>query len=284
VSAFNNAGFALFSDNLMRYRSDVTVNLVITSLIVCGGLGFFVLREIGATRSWSRLSLHTRLVLWITGVLLVCGTLAFLVLEWANPRTLGPLSTGAKVLAAYFQSVTPRTAGFNTIDIGGMTVAGLFVTMALMFIGASPGGTGGGVKTTTFGITVFALWATVRGDREPVIFHRRIPSEVIAKAFFISLIAFLTLNVVAGLVLIFERTELLPTLFEATSAFGTVGLSMGQPGSVLSLSGHLSSIGKVLMIIMMFLGRVGPLTVAVALAARRERPRLRYPEGRVMIG
>lgn len=284
VSAFNNAGFSLFSDNLMRYRGDITVNLVVSSLIIFGGLGFFVLREVAETRSWERLSMHTKLVLSITAALLAGGTGALLLLEWGNPRTLGPLDVGTKVLAAYFQSVTPRTAGFNTIDIAGMSAAGLFVTMALMFIGASPGGTGGGVKTTTFGVTVFALWATVRGDREPVVFHRRIPAEVIAKAFFISLIAFLTLNLVAGLVLIVERSDLLPTLFETTSAFGTVGLSMGHPGSVLSLSGHLSAVGKFMIILMMFLGRVGPLTVAIALAARRERARVRYPEGRVLIG
>jgi trk system potassium uptake protein TrkH len=284
VSAFNNAGFSLFSDNLVRFRSDVTVNLVISSLVICGGLGFFVLRELRAVRSWAGLSMHTKLVLVVTGILLAGGTTAFFLLEWSNPRTLGSLSVGDKLMAAYFQAVTPRTAGFNTIDTAGLTAASLFVTMALMFIGASPGGTGGGVKTTTFGITVFALWATVRGDREPVVFKRRISAEVVAKAFFISLIAFLTLNLVAGLILIVERSDLLPTLFETTSAFGTVGLSVGRPGSVLSLSGHLSSAGKLLITAMMFVGRVGPLTVAVALAARRERARIRYPEGRVMIG
>jgi trk system potassium uptake protein TrkH len=220
----------------------------------------------------------------LTAALLVSATLMFLVLEWANPRTLGSLGWGESLLAAWFAAVTPRTAGFNTIDVGAMTVPALFVTMLLMFIGGSPGGTGGGVKTTTFGITVLALWATVRGEDEPVIFRRRIAADVVARAFFISLIAFLAMNTVALFALMAEGKPLLNTLFETTSAFGTVGLSMGVPGSVLSLSGFFGTAGKLLMILMMFVGRVGPLTVAVALAARRERARVRYPEGRVLIG
>jgi trk system potassium uptake protein TrkH len=156
--------------------------------------------------------------------------------------------------------------------------------MALMFIGASPGGTGGGVKTTTFGITVAALWATVRGGEEPAIFRRRLPPELVARAFFISLIAFLALNLVAGLVLVLESHGLLAVLFETTSAFGTVGLSTGVPGSVISLSGHFGPGGKLLVIAMMFMGRVGPLTLAVALARGRPKARLRYPEGKVLIG
>jgi trk system potassium uptake protein TrkH len=284
VSAFNNAGFSLLSDNLVRYRGDPIVNLVITGLIVGGGLGFFVLREIRGSRSFARYTLHTKLTLVLTAALLVSATLMFLVLEWANPRTLGSLGWGESLLAAWFAAVTPRTAGFNTIDVGAMTVPALFVTMLLMFIGGSPGGTGGGVKTTTFGITVLALWATVRGEDEPVIFRRRIAADVVARAFFISLIAFLAMNTVALFALMAEGKPLLNTLFETTSAFGTVGLSMGVPGSVLSLSGFFGTAGKLLMILMMFVGRVGPLTVAVALAARRERARVRYPEGRVLIG
>ena len=180
--------------------------------------------------------------------------------------------------------MTPRTAGFNTIDVGGMTVAGLFVTMVLMFIGASPGGTGGGVKTTTFGVTVFALLATVRGQMEPVVFGRRIVMEVVARAFFISLTAFLAMNAIAMTLLIIEGRDLLPTLFETTSAFGTVGMSMGLPGTPLSLAGGFGAGGKLLLALMMFLGRVGPLTVAVALAGRSKLQRVTYPEGRVLIG
>jgi trk system potassium uptake protein TrkH len=286
VSAFNNAGFALWSDNLMRWRGDVVVNAVVGILIICGGLGFFVLTEIFRRPSRAvRLSTHTRMVITVTGVLLAGGTATILALEWNNPRTFAPLPLGEKLLAAWFQSVTARTAGFNTIDNGALTHPALFVTMALMFIGASPGSTGGGVKTTTFAITVAALWATVRGNHDAVVFGRRLPQDTVAKAFFISLIAFLAMNVVAGLLLVTEARELLPTLFEATSAFGTVGLSMGENGAPVSLSSFFTPAGKVLIAAMMFMGRVGPLTLAFAVARRsRARARIRYPEGKVLIG
>ena len=226
VSAFNNAGFALWSDNLTRWRGEFTVNMVITLLIIAGGLGFFVMGEVFQRNRKARLSVHTRLVLVATGFLLVVGTVGIYLLEVGNPRTLAGLGWQEQWLAAWFQSVTPRTAGFNTIDYGQMTAPALFLTMALMFIGASPGGTGGGVKTTTFSITVAALWATVRGDSEPHIFGRRLTAELVSRAFFVSLIAFLALNAVAGVVLFSERRDLMRTLFETTSAFGTVGLSM----------------------------------------------------------
>jgi trk system potassium uptake protein TrkH len=286
VSAFNNAGFALFSDNLMGFRHDVTINLVITTLIICGGLGFFVLSEVLHLRKRTGigLSMHTKVVLSITAVLIVCGTLGILGLEWANPKTLGPLGIGEKTLAAYFQAVTPRTAGFNTISIGDMTAPALFLMIVLMFIGASPGGTGGGVKTTTFAVAMMAIWSTVRNRPEVTVFKRRVAADVIARAFAISLIAFLGVNIVAGAILVVEGGTLLPVLYETTSAFGTVGLSMGAPGSVLSLSGVFGAAGKLLIMSMMFMGRVGPLTLALALAGAGTPPRVRYPEGKVLIG
>jgi trk system potassium uptake protein TrkH len=284
VSAFNNAGFSLFPDNLMRFRGDVVVNLVVVTLIILGGLGFVVLQEIVRVRLRHRWSVQTKLVLGATGLLTAGGTAAMLLLEARNPATLGSLGWGEALLAAFFQAVSPRTAGFNTIDIGAMTPAALFIVIALMFIGASPGGTGGGVKTTTFGVTVLAMWATVRGSREPVLFHRRLPMDLVQKAFFITLTAFLVVNVVTGLLLLSEGRDLLRTMFETTSAFATVGLSMGHPGSVLSLAGHFSIAGKVLLIAMMFAGRVGPLTLAVALARRVEPERVRHAEERIAIG
>jgi len=284
VSAFNNAGFSLFPDNLMRFRGDVVVNLVVVTLIILGGLGFVVLQEIVRVRLRHRWSVQTKLVLGATGLLTAGGTAAMLLLEARNPATLGSLGWGEALLAAFFQAVSPRTAGFNTIDIGAMTPAALFIVIALMFIGASPGGTGGGVKTTTFGVTVFALLATVRGQAEPVVFGRRIVTDVVARAFFISLTAFLAMNAIAASLLIVEGRDLLRTLFEATSAFGTVGLSMGLPGTPLSLAAGFGTGGKLLLVLMMFLGRVGPLTVAVALAGRTRVQRVTYPEGRVLIG
>jgi len=284
VSAFNNAGFTLHSDSLMRYRGDWVVNAVICSLVVIGGIGFVVLRELAHWRSSLKMSTHSRLALAMTGLLLAGGTLTIYALEHRNPRTLAGLAPSEAWLAAFFQAVSPRTAGFNTIDIGAMTQPALFILMILMFIGAAPGGTGGGVKVTTFGITVAALWATVRGVDEPVIFRRRLSNQLVARAFFICLIAFLAVNGAAGLLLISEERLLLPTLFETTSAFGTVGLSMGVTGSPLSLVGHFTMFGKLMLVGMMFMGRIGPLTVAVALAHRREAPRIRYAEGKVLVG
>ena len=286
VSAFNNAGFALWSDNLMSSRGDVVVNLVITILIIAGGLGFFVWAELlSRHRRTVKLSVHTRLVLAATAALLVGGTVLLLALEWNNPRTLAALPFGEKVLVAWFQSVTTRTAGFNTIDIGTMTVPSLFVMMALMFIGASPGGTGGGVKTSTFSITLAALWATVRGENDTVIYKRRLAPELVAKAFFVSLIAFVTMNSVAWVLLLTEGRDLLKTLFETTSAFGTVGLSMGENGAAVSLAAYFSPAGKLLIMLMMFVGRLGPLTLAIAVARRgAAQAKLRYPEGKILVG
>ena len=286
VSAFNNAGFALWSDNLMAWRGDLVVNAVVTTLIIAGGLGFFVWAELLSRHQHTvKFSVHTRLVLVATAVLLVGGTVAFLALEWYNPRTLADLSWKDKLLTAWFQSVAARTAGFNTIDIGAMTVPSLFVMMALMFIGASPGGTGGGVKTSTFSITLAALWATVRGADDTVVFKRRLAPELVAKAFFVSLIAFVAMNGVAWLLLLTEGRDLLKTLFETSSAFGTVGLSMGEQGAPVSLSAFFTPVGKLLVMAMMFIGRLGPLTLAIAVARRSQvQAKIRYPEAKILVG
>ena len=284
VSAFNNAGFALFSDSLMGFRDDPIVNATIVTLIVCGGLGFIVLSELGRLRQTRRLSVHTRLVLAMSAALVIGTTLAIFALEHRNPRTIGDLALPQALLASFFQAVTPRTAGFNTLDIGAMTSATLFLLMVLMFIGAAPGGTGGGIKVTTFSITVAALWATVRGRQDATVFRRRLPPELIARAFFISLIAFLALNAVAAVLLITEGRSLLPTLFETVSAAGTVGLSTGEAGAPVSLAGHFSPVGKLLLIATMYMGRIGPLTLAVAVARGGTPPRVRHPEGKILVG
>ncbi len=284
VSAFNNAGFSLFSTNLTAYRGDPVVTLTIAGLVICGGLGFLVLSELGRGRRWALLSVHTRLVLIVTACLLGVGTVAVFWLERANPATLGPLGPGEAWLAAFFQAVTPRTAGFNTVDIGSLTPPTLLLLLVLMFIGASPGGTGGGVKTSTFGVALAALWATVRGESDTILFRRRVPPEVVARAFLVCFLAFLALNAVTLALLAVEHRPLLPTLFETTSAFGTVGLSISPPGGVVSLSGEFTPLGKLLVTAMMFMGRVGPLTLAIAVVGRRSVPRLRYPEARVLIG
>jgi trk system potassium uptake protein TrkH len=284
VSAFNNAGFALFSDSLMGFRDDPIVNATILTLIVCGGLGFVVLTELGRFRRTRRLSVHTRLVLAVSALLVIGTTGAIFALEYRNPQTIGTLGVPQGLRASFFQAVTPRTAGFNTLDIGAMTPPTLFLLMVLMFIGAAPGGTGGGIKVTTFGVTVAALWATVRGGRDATVFRRRLPPELVARAFFISLISFLALNGVAALLLITEGRGLLPTLFETVSAAGTVGLSTGDVGASVSLAGRFSPVGKLLLIATMFMGRIGPLTLAVAVARGGTPPRVRYPEGKILVG
>jgi trk system potassium uptake protein TrkH len=284
ISSFYGAGFALFPDSLMRYRADPLVNAVVCVLVVAGGLGFVVLAELSRRRREARLSVHTRLVLAVSAFLVLASALVIFALERGNPATLGRLGLADAAMAAFFQAVTPRSAGFVTIDMAGMLPASLFLIMILMFIGGAPGGATGGVKVTTFAITVAALWATVRGAEEPVIFKRRIAAELVARAFFICLIAFLAMNVVAAILLVTEGRQLLPTLFEAVSAFGTVGLSLGEPGSHVSLSGHFSTTGKLLVAVLIFIGRVGPLTLAVALAQRRAKPRIRHAEGKILIG
>lgn len=284
VSAFNNAGFALFSSSLMDYRGDWVVNAVVMILIVAGGAGFVVLTELAHWRQRRRLSVHTKLVLVLTPLLLALTAVVVLVLEGRNPQTLGALPGGETLMTALFQAVTPRTAGFNTLDTGALLPSTLFFLMVLMFIGGAPGGTAGGVKITTVAITVAALWATIRGREDATLLRRRLAPALVAQAFVVCLIGFLVLNVVAGLLLVTEGHALLPILFEATSAFGTVGLSMGEGSAPVSLSAGFTAAGKLLIVAMMFMGRIGPLTLAVAVGRGPMPPRLRYPEGKILVG
>jgi len=284
VSAFNNAGFSLFSTNLVDWRSDLVVNATVMVLVIGGGLGYLTLTELGRFRRWADLSLHTRLVVVMTAALLLTGAVGFYAVERTQAGTLGPLSAGEAWLAAVFQSVTTRTAGFNTIDIQALQPAALFIALVFMFIGGAPGGTAGGVKVTTFGITVLALWATVRGRQAPTLFWRRLPLELVARSFLICLTGFLALNIVAGLLLAVQGGQFLPVLFEAMSAFGTVGLSTGAVDARVSLSGDFATPGRLLVCLLMFVGRVGPLTLAFALAGRHSVSHVRYPEERVLIG
>lgn len=285
VSAFNNAGFALFSDNLMGAADEPVVLLTVSSLVILGGLGFFTILEVlSLRRRQTRLSVHSRLVVAMTLALLAGGTLAIYAFERDNPQTLGALPAGQAWVAAWFQSVVTRTAGFNSIAIGACQPSALFVMMILMFIGGAPGSTAGGVKVSTVGVMLAALWATARGESEASLFRRRLPPEQIARAFLICLVAFLAVNALAAVLLAREGRGLLPTLFEVVSAFGTVGMSMGEGDSPLSLTGHFTVTGQLLIAAMMFAGRIGPLTVLMAVAQRRERSRVRFPEGKVLIG
>jgi trk system potassium uptake protein TrkH len=291
VSAFCNAGFGLLTDNLVRYRGDVLVNAAITGLIIVGGLGFLVNMELW-DQVWLRLrgrraplpTLHSRLALTVTAALLLGGTVAFLALEWDN--VLRGLPLGERVLAAWFQSVTPRTAGFNTIDYGRVSSETLFFTIFLMFVGASPGSTGGGIKTTTFGLLTALVVARWRGHGRATVFHRTIPHAVMDRALTLALLAWALVSLAVGLLVATEtggvpfgaaEPRFLALMFEAVSAFGTVGLSTGVTAS-------LSGAGKLVLVTLMYAGRVGPLTLVLAVGSRTDRGRFRYAEENVMVG
>jgi len=280
ISSFCNAGFDLFGgfQSLTRYVDDIIVNLTVSLLIILGGIGFTVIYDIWQNRRLSGLSLHTKVVLSSSGFLILFGMLVILVFEMNNPATLGELSWQGKLLSSYFQSVSPRTAGYNTVDIGQMQSATIFFIVLLMFVGASPGSTGGGIKTSTASILIAAIWALLRGKNDAELFSRRINPQTIYKAFSITFMASLLVIFVTMLMTITEQASFLNLLFEVVSAFGTVGLTTG-------ITPMLTVNGKIWLIITMFAGRVGPVTLALSLALRsRKQSKVQYPEGKIMIG
>jgi trk system potassium uptake protein TrkH len=294
VSAFCNAGFALFPDNLAAFKQDWLVNFVVCFLIVSGGIGFLVLSELkrqyaGAKQQhlnigiWPRLSLHTKLVLSTTLILIIVGTVMILIMEWSN--TLSSMTIPVKVLAAFFQSITTRTAGFNTITIGDMTNISLFTMIILMFIGASPGSCAGGIKTTTFSTLVLRGLASFAGRERPQVFHRTIPTNSVWKAISVTMVSIFLVVIGTMLLSVSElggiphqqsRGTYIELLFEVVSAFGTVGLSTG-------VTGNLTVVGKLIITIIMFLGRLGPLVVAIALS-RQKTSSYYYAEENIMVG
>ncbi|TQR42166.1 TrkH family potassium uptake protein [Paenibacillus popilliae] len=283
VSFFNNAGFDLFGSvsgpfsSLTSYVGDPIINLVSMLLIILGGIGFIVLSDLVEYKRTRKLSLHTKIVLTMTGLLIVIGTVVIFIFEFTNTRTLGSLNGWEKFWASLFQSVSPRTAGANTIDIGAMRQASQFFMVLLMFIGASPGSTGGGIKTTTFAILIGAVFAMIRGKEDIVIYRYRLAKDRIFKAVTLTLLSLFLVIIVSMILSTTEDHSFLMILFDTTSAFGTVGLTMG-------LTADLSDIGKVLLSLTMFAGRLGPLTLAYALGPKNERELYRHPEGKITIG
>lgn len=277
VSAFNNAGFDLFGNSLEGFTGDWYVTLLISGLVIIGGLGFTVLSEIVTLRRFTKFSLHTKVVLTVSLILLTVGTLGILLFEFANPGTLGGEGWSGKLAGAYFQGAIPRTAGFNSVPIGQLSQASLFLMVILMFIGASPGSTGGGVKTTTFGTLLAVLWSFIRHREEVVIYERRLSQVTIFKALSVVMISLLLVVSVTMVLTLTEAFGFLQLLFETVSAFATVGLTTG-------ITAQLSAFGKVLLILTMFIGRVGPVTLAVALGEQRRKASIRYPEEKLMIG
>lgn len=286
INSFNNAGFSIYSENLIGYISSPMVNFTVSGLIIFGGIGYQVIMEMYL---WLRdrfnkspictvFSLNFKVVTTTTAVLLILGTLAFLVLEYDNPNTFGALNFPQKVMAAWFQSVTPRTAGFNTISIGQMSEASLFLTIALMFIGASPGSTGGGIKTTTFRILFCCTTAVLEGQEDVECYQRQIPPAMILK----------TISVVFGSMLVAFTSAILieltnpelkfiEVLFEAVSAFATVGLSTG-------ITVKMSALGKLILIATMYIGRVGVLLLMSAALGDPKPRSFKYAEESLLVG
>jgi trk system potassium uptake protein TrkH len=279
ISAFNNAGFDIMGDyrSITGYAGDFTVVFILTSLLLIGGLGYTVILDIWKRRFSGKLSLHSKLVLWITAFLIILPTILIFVLEFNNPGTLGPLSLKDKFLGAYFHAVVPRTAGFNSLNMPELTLSTQFITMILMFIGGGSGGTAGGIKVTTFIIILLAVWNLIRGNDDINIMERRIPKDLVYRAFAITVYSIGIVSFILFILTITEDAPLNVILFEVISAFATVGMSLG-------ITPDLSPVGKIVISLLMFIGRVGPLTIAFALAKKHNKLPYKYAEEKIMIG
>jgi trk system potassium uptake protein TrkH len=278
VSAFNNAGFSTYSDSLMGFQSDLLILGPVMLAILAGALGFPVIHEL-RRETWTPAtwSLHTKVTLLGTAILLVGGFAAMLLTEWGNPETLGPMSVADKLLNGAFHSVTPRTAGFNTLDVGAFRLETLSVNYVLMFIGGGSAGTAGGIKVTTFFLLGLVVWSEIRGERDATIFGRRIGTHVERQALAVVLLSIGLVGVGSLIVLGVTTLPLSHVLFETISAFATVGLSTG-------ITADLPPTAQAVIIVLMFVGRVGTITVATALALKSQRRPYRYPEERPIVG
>ncbi|MEV0231922.1 potassium transporter TrkG [Nonomuraea sp. NPDC050786] len=278
VTAFNNAGFALWPDNLMRFVTDPWICLTVAIAVIVGGLGFPVMFELARTwRHPHKWTVLTRITVGVTVTLLVLGTLVFVMTEWRNPRTLGALDDPGKLLAAFFTAVMPRSAGFNTLDIAQMYPSSWLATDLLMFVGGGSAGTAGGLKVTTLGLLAFVVWAEMRGESRVNIGHRRLPEATQRQAVTITVLGVALVAFSTYVLLALTPHGLDQVLFEVVAAFGTAGLSTGITAS-LGTAGHL------LLAVLMFIGRIGPLTMGSALALNRRSRHYELPEERVIVG
>jgi trk system potassium uptake protein TrkH len=286
VSAFNNAGFSLFPDNIISYALNPWVNAVITALVILGGIGYQVIMELltwlrnrwHGNRCRNQFSLNFKIVTTTTAALLALGTVAFFLIEYQNPATLGPEAPHHKLLIAWFQSVISRTAGFNSIDIGAMGNASLFIMIALMFVGASPGSTGGGIKTTTIRILLACTRMALQGKEQVLLFRRQIPTSRVLKAIAVVVGSGLAVVAATALVSLSNPTlSFIDILFEAVSAFATVGVSTG-------ITAAMSDFGKYVIIATMYLGRVGVLLFMASLLGDPKPSAIQYPEEELLIG
>ncbi|WP_308367120.1 MULTISPECIES: TrkH family potassium uptake protein [unclassified Microbulbifer] len=277
VSAFNNAGFGLRADSLSAWAGHPLINLVITALFIVGGLGFTVLTDLRRHRRFSTLSLHSKLTLSGTAILALGAWLLIMLFEWQNPHTLGSLPTGERPWAAWFTAVTPRTAGFNTVDTAGLIVPSTLLIILLMFIGAGSNSTASGIKVSTFMVILLATRSFLLGRPQPNAFRRTVALDVVFRANSVVVLSLMMVILGTFLLVVFEpRLQLLDLVFEGFSAFGTVGLSRG-------VTGELSLPGQMVLMVLMFTGRIGPLALAFSLARPRRR-RVRYVEELVQVG
>ncbi|MBD2122192.1 TrkH family potassium uptake protein [Trichocoleus sp. FACHB-262] len=286
ITAWNNAGFSPFKDNLIGYQSSVLLNIIIPALIIFGGIGYEVIFELFL---WLRdrlsrkpekivFSLNFKVATSTTVILLVISTIAIFFTELGNPATLGAMDLKTKILAAWFQAVTPRTVGFNTVDIGKMTTASLFIMIVLMFIGGSPGGTAGGIKTTTLRVLTSCTRAILQGKEEATLYERQIPVSLILKAVGVSVGSLAAVMIMTTLIAITDtHVEFIQILFEVMSGFGTVGLSTG-------ITAGLSTFAKLVLIASMYLGRVGVLLLIGAILGDPNPSTIRYPEENLLVG
>lgn len=277
ISAFCNAGFDITGNSIVPFVGDFIINMTISGLIILGGLGFSVYIDISRNKCFKKLHLHSKLVLTITGILLVVGMLVFLLIEFNNPYTIGNLNTSEKLISSFFQSVVPRTAGFNSVNIGGLYDTTVFFMIILMFIGGSPGSTAGGIKTTTFGTLVLTTIGVIRGNKDVVAYRKRIAEEVINRSLAIATVGVTLIIAVSFILTVTESADFLDLLFETTSAFATVGLTRG-------ITSSLTNFGKIIIALTMYAGRVGPLTMAFAFARKSKASNFRYSEGNILVG
>lgn len=277
VSAFNNAGISLYEDNLVGFIGDPVMVIGLSFAFVLGGLGFPVIMQVVRNMRPRHWNLHTRITLAGTAALVIVGPIMVAAFEWRNPSTLGSLGVGDKFLGAWFQGVTPRTAGFNVVDVGSMEEPTLLGTLILMFIGGGPASTAGGIKVTTFALLAFILWSEVRGDTDVNVLHRRLPAAAIRQAVTVVILAIGSVVAVTMVLLASTDLSLTPALFESVSAFATVGLSTG-------ITPDLPGVAKIALALLMLAGRVGPTTLVVALAYRQRHQLFHYPQERPIIG
>jgi len=278
VSAFNNAGFGLYSDNLTPFVTDPWICLPISVAVIAGGIGFPVIfelrRHFGRPRQWS---LHTKMTLTVTAGIVILGTVFVTASEWNNPATLGALDHRGRLLAGFFQAVMPRTAGFNSLDYGQMNEGTLLGTNVLMFIGGGSAGTAGGIKVTTFMLLFFAIYAEARGQKSVEAFERRVEPRAIRQALTVALLSVGAVMVSTVTLLMMTPFTTSQVMFESTSAFATVGLTTG-------ITASLPTAGQCILIVLMFLGRLGPIALVSALALRERQRLYEFPEGRPLIG